>query len=93
MGGGGGGELHIEMAMYAAIGDWLGGSGWTSVMTTAGVTTEGRALGLQKGSHSSRAQWAHPVSASALFIRLKKAFKDYQHTTVHRMLKIRVIEL
>ena len=70
--GGGGGELYIEVAMYAAIGDWFGGSGWTSVMTTAGVTTEGRALGLQKGSHSSRAQWAHQVSASALFIRLKK---------------------
>ena len=57
------------------------GSGWTSVMTTAGVTTEGRALGLQKGSHTSRAQWAHQVSASALFILLKKAFEDYQHTT------------
>ena len=36
--GGGGG--HIQMAMLAAIGDWLGGSDWT----TAGVTTEGRAL-------------------------------------------------
>ena len=46
-----------------------------------------RVLGLQKGSHPSRAQWAHQVSASALFIRLKKAFEDYQHTTVglHRM--------
>ena len=52
-------------------------------MTTAGATTEGRALGLQKCSHPSRAQWAHQVSASALFIRLKKAFdyQDYQHTT------------
>ena len=49
------GGLHVEMAMLAAIGDWLGGSGWTSVMTTAGVITEGRALGLQKGSHPSKA--------------------------------------
>ena len=49
------------MAMLAAIGDWLGGSGWTSVMTTAG---EGRALGLQKSSHTSRAQWAHQVSVA-----------------------------
>ena len=69
------------MAMLAAISGWLGGSGWTSVMTTAGVTSEGRALGLQKGLHTSRAQWAHKVSASALFILLKKAFEDYQHTT------------
>ena len=51
----GGGGVYIEMAMLAAIGDWLGGSGWTSVMTTAGVTTERRALGLQKGSHTSKA--------------------------------------
>ena len=68
------GVLHIEMAMLAAIGDWLGGSGWTIVMTTAGVTTEGISLGLQKGSQTSRAQWAHQVSACALFILLKKVF-------------------
>ena len=74
-------SLHIEMAMLAAIGDWLGGSGSKSVMTTAGVTTEGRVLELQKGSHTSRSQWAHQVSASALFILLKKAYEDYQHTT------------
>ena len=51
--------LHIEKAMLAAIGDWLSGSGRTSVMTIAGVITEGKALGLPIGSHTSRAQWAH----------------------------------
>ena len=35
------GGLHIEMAMLKVIGDWLDGSGWTYVMTSANVTTEG----------------------------------------------------
>ena len=46
------GGLHIEMSFLAAIGKWLEGSGWTSVKTTGGVTTEGRAIGLEKGSKS-----------------------------------------
>jgi len=37
------GGLHIEMALLSAMGDWLNGSGWVAVMTTANVTTEGRA--------------------------------------------------
>ena len=45
-----GGGLHIEMTMLVVIGDWLDGSGWTYVMTSANITTEGRARGLQKGS-------------------------------------------
>ena len=49
-GGGGGGGLHIEMTMLVVIGDWLDGSGWTYVMTSANITTEGRERSLQKGS-------------------------------------------
>ena len=48
------GHLHIEMAMLVVIGDWLDGSDWTYVMTSANITTEGRALGLEKGSHIQR---------------------------------------
>ena len=53
------GGLHIEMALLKAVGDLLDGSGWTTVMASADVTTEGRADSLQKGSQTSRAQWAH----------------------------------
>ena len=35
------GGLHIEMAMLKLIGDWLDGSGWTYVMTSANVTSDG----------------------------------------------------
>ena len=72
------GGLHIEMALLSAMGDWLNGSGWVAVMATANVTTEGRADALQKGSHTSRAQWAHQVTAAALYILQKRAYAVYQ---------------
>ena len=56
------------MAMLSVIGDQLDGSGWIYVMASATVTTDGQALGLQKGSHTSRSQWAHQVTAAALCI-------------------------
>ena len=35
------GGLHIEMASWSTIGDILEGSGWTSILTDAEVTTSG----------------------------------------------------
>ena len=72
------GGLHIEMALLNAMGHWLNGSGWVAVMTTANVTTEGRADALQKGSYTSRAQWAHQVTAAAVYILQKRAYTTYQ---------------
>ncbi|KAJ8041388.1 hypothetical protein HOLleu_12190 [Holothuria leucospilota] len=74
------GGLHVEMALLKVIGDFLAGSGWTSVMTSAGVTTEGRAESLQKGSQTSKSQWAHQVNAVALYISQRKAYDDYRRT-------------
>ena len=81
---GGGGGLHIEMAMLKVIGDWLDGSGWTHVMTSANVATEGRAAGIQKSSHTSRGQWAHQVTAAALFILLHRSYDEYQKEHTRR---------
>jgi hypothetical protein len=72
------GGLHIEMALFGAIGGWLNGSEWVAVMTTANVTTEGRADALQKGSYTSRAQLAHQVTAAALDILQKRAYTTYK---------------
>ena len=66
--------LHIEMVMLKLIGDWLDGSGWMYVMTSANVTTDGRTVGLQKGSHTSRGKWAHQVTAAALFMSCSFSF-------------------
>ena len=72
------GGLHIEMALLNVLGDWLEGSGWAAIMASANVTTEGRADVLQSGSHTSRAQWAHQVSAAALFCLQSQAFTAYK---------------
>ena len=72
------GGLHIEMALLNVMGDWLNGSGWAAVMATANVTTEGRADALQKGSYTSRAQWAHQVTAAALYILQRRAYAAHQ---------------
>ena len=71
------GGLHIEMTFLAAIGKWLEGSGWTSVTTTGGVTTEGRAMGLEKGSNTARGQWAHQISLAALCMLQRQAYNQY----------------
>ena len=42
------GGLHIEMAILNVIGGWLDGSGWSYVMISSSVITEGRAVGLLK---------------------------------------------
>ena len=75
------GGLHIEMAMLKTIGDWLDGSGWAYVMIAGNVTTEGRAASVQKGSHISRGQWAHQVTAAVLYILLYRAYTEYQINT------------
>ena len=52
-------------------------------MTSANVTTEGRAIGLQKGSHTTQGQWAHQVTAAAaLFILLSRSYAEYLATTL-----------
>ena len=49
-------------------------------MSLVNVTTEGRADALQSGSHTSRAQWAHQVTAAAALYYLRSqtftAYKD-----------------
>ena len=35
------GGLHIEMAAFKALGNWIDESGWTSVIVDAGVTSIG----------------------------------------------------
>ena len=68
------GGLHIEMAIFSVISDWLSGSGWSFVMTAANVTTEGRITGVLKGNSTFRGQWAPLVTASSLSILLTKAY-------------------
>ena len=68
------GGLYREMSFLKVLGDFLDGSGWTSVMSTAGVTTEGRAENLQRGSQTSCSQWAREVTAAVPYALQQQAY-------------------
>lgn len=71
------GGLHIEMATFKTIGDWLEGSGWTSVLTQANVASSGKAEAFLNASHVTRTRRAHQISACCLYILLKAAYQEY----------------
>ena len=45
------GGLHIEMAIWSTIGDYLEASGWTTALTQVGVASSGTADSFLKASH------------------------------------------
>ena len=51
------GGLHIEMALWSALGDLLVGSGWTNALTEADVASSGVAESFLKASHLTRARY------------------------------------
>ena len=71
------GGLHIEMAVLKVLGDLLDGSGWTSALVQADITTPGRADSLLKASHVTRTRRAHQVTASSLYLLLQRAYAGH----------------
>ena len=47
------GGLHIEMAIWSTIEDYLEASGWTAALTQAGVASSGTADSFLKASNST----------------------------------------
>ena len=74
------GGLHIEMAAFKLLGDWLDGSGWTSALVAAEVATGGVADSFIKATHVTRTRRVHQVTATCLFILQSKAYSDYLGT-------------
>ena len=70
------GGLHIEMAAFKLLGDWLDGSGWTSALVAAEVATGGVAESFIKATHVTRTRRVHQVTAACLFILQSKAYSD-----------------
>ena len=52
------GGLHIEMAIWDTIGDFLNCSGWTAALCEAGVATSGIADSFLKALHLTRTRRA-----------------------------------
>ncbi len=60
------GGLHIEMAIWSTIGDFLDCSGWTSALCEAGVATSGTADFFLKATHLTRTRRSHQITALVL---------------------------
>ena len=75
------GGLHIEMASFKALGNWLDGSGWTDVLVQAEVAKSGTADSFLKASHITRTRHAHQATAATLFILQKQAYDAYVEAT------------
>jgi len=71
------GPLHIEMGALRLLGEWLDQSGWTSTLVQANISSVGIAISYVKASHVGRTRRAHQITACALFILLKVAYKHY----------------
>ena len=71
------GGLHIEMAALKTLGDWLDGSGWTTVLVNGNVTSSGKAESMLRASHVTRTRHVHQVSAATLYILQRRAYSNY----------------
>lgn len=73
------GGLHIEMASLQMLGKWLTGCGWSEIMYSAGVATQGIAESFLTASHVTRTWRAHQVIVASLHIlQKKKAYSAYK---------------
>ena len=58
--------LHIKMALWNTIGDFLACSGWTSALCEAGVATSEIADAFRKAAHLTRTRRSHQITALTL---------------------------
>ena len=66
------GGLHIEMVTLKLIGDWLEDTGWTNILYTVGLAEQGTANSFIKGEPVSKSRRVHQITASALYVLMKK---------------------
>ena len=69
------GGLHLEMALWTAMGKMLSNSGWNTLLAEADVTTAGIAESLLHASHLKRTRLAHEISL-VVFSKLKSEAYD-----------------
>ena len=68
------GGLHIEMASLKMVGKWFTSCGWSEIMYSAGVATQGIAESFLTATHVTRTRRTHQVTAASLHILKKKAY-------------------
>ena len=65
--------LHTEMALCNVLGDLLEGSGWTSALSKAEVSSAGTAQSLLNAAHLTRTRHDHQVTLLTLHILQREA--------------------
>ena len=71
------GGLHIEMALWATMGDFLRGSGWPEALAEAGIAlTVPAAISYLKANDPMRTRYAHQITVVVLDYLLKLAYED-----------------
>ena len=68
------GGIHIEMAVWSTLGDYLEDSGWTAALTQAGIASSGTADSFLRAAHLTRTRHGHQVCALALLKLQQDAF-------------------
>ena len=68
------GGLHIEMALWKALGDLLSGSGWPEVVAESGIATTGTATSFIRASDPMKTRYAHQVTVVVLNILLQDMY-------------------
>ena len=71
------GGLHIEMASFKVLGEWLEDSGWTHALIQADIASAGTADSFLKASHVTKTRRAHQITACSLYILLQAAYAEY----------------
>ena len=62
------GGLHIKLAAWKTIGDWLDGCGWTDALVQAQVASVGTADSILKSAHIKKTRQAHIVRCSIVCV-------------------------
>ncbi len=70
------GGLHIEMAIWDTIGDFLDSSGWTSALCEAGIATSGTADSFLKAAHLTKTRRSHQITALVLAKLIQQAWEN-----------------
>ena len=69
------GGLHIEMAAFKVLGEWLEDSGWKHALIQADIASPGTADSFLKASHIAKTRRAHQISACSFL--LQSAYAEY----------------
>ena len=70
------GGLHVEMALWNTIGDFLESSGWTTALCESEVASSGTADSFLNATHLTRTTHAHQVTALALSVLQNDAWQQ-----------------